>query len=352
MVSPMLEEQKTKHSEKRSTFWATCLQTLVFYDEPQLILLRHGRRRIIALAIPHEEPCKFFCVTVNDGDWERYRADQLDLLYLFRYAKRSNYYLANFTPRKSDGKIPLTRYEEQIPSEWLPQPRFFASDHTDYASDDEKMLSEKLIYLDGEWELQELGKFQQSISDIYNFLKAIDDYGQSQDDSKRKEIETAFTRRPFEGGSSYGAYFRDLDNRLSSQDRIKLKSIEKASPGKMRILGSESIFTESQEQIENLLENHGNVNSAYQDCHRFLSGKKLLKKSVSFIQPDSDEANEIEVHFEKLSNALNLSKADKELVGDISKNKPLGKVKILLAFCRRVMKTAEFFEQGRASFSR
>jgi hypothetical protein len=334
---------------KQTSRAATFVSTLVFYDEPQLILLRQTKILFLAIAVPSEAGMLFLATTVNAGDWEKYKADRVDLRYLFTFPLKRSFYYFDLSEIK-DKKVKMKRFDGNVPDSHFPEAGFFASDHTE--SDYESDLTDEFetLYLDGEWELPELGRFQQKLSDVYTFLYSIDDWRETDDRSSlhSKKIKEAFTKRPFRGGSSYGAYFSDLENRLKISERVRLKSIQKASPGNMKIAGSAEIFDEVQQLVENYLKHRSAVSLAYRDAHKYLQGKKLLSKSVANFEPSAIEAAELTRYSRRLSETLNLG-CLKEL-GEITGGNSLGTLKVILAMFRRIERAAEFFAQGRASF--
>jgi hypothetical protein len=334
---------------KQTSRKATFISTLVFYDEPQLILLRQGKMLFLAIAVPSKEGMKFLATTVNAGDWERYRADRVDLRYLFTFPLKRSFYYFDLSTMK-DKTVKMQRFDGTVPDEHFPETGFFASDHTESEADDIPTEEFETLYLDGEWELPELGRFQQKLSDIYTFVYSIDDWRETADRNSlhSKRIKESFTKRPFRGGSSYGAYFSDLEDRLKISERVRLKSIEKASPGNMKIAGSSEVFDEVQQLIEHYLAYRSTVSKAYKDAHKYLQDKKLLSKSVANFDPNATEAAELAYHSKLLSDNLNLNCFGE--LKEITEGNVLGTLKVILAMCRRVERAAEFFAQGRASF--
>lgn len=335
-----------KVSNRKATF----VSTLVFYDEPQLVLLRQNKMLFLAIAVPSEDHAmRFLATTVNAGDWERYKADRVDLRYLFTFPLKRSFYYFDLSTMKNK-MVKMSRFDGDVPDSHLPETGLFASDNTEAEFDNALIDECEILYLDGEWELPELGRFQQKISDIYTFLYSIDDWRDTPDRTSQhsKKIKESFTKRPFRGGSSYGAYFSDLEDRLKISERVRLKSIEKASPGKMKIAGSAEVFDEVQGLVEHYLDHRFGAAAVYKEAHKYLQDKKLLSKSVEKFEPTEAEAIELASHSKLLGEILNLNCLSE--LGEITDGNSLGTLKVILAMFRRIEKAAEFFAQGRASF--
>src|SRR4051794_24539354 len=85
---------------------ATFVQTLIFYDEPQLVLLRsENGADIIGVAVYRpdmEHP--FFACEVRKKAFRRYLEGKADLHYVFKDAVKEKYY---FFDLKDHDPIPL-----------------------------------------------------------------------------------------------------------------------------------------------------------------------------------------------------------------------------------------------------
>src|SRR5690349_3279650 len=110
---------------------AEYVTTLIYVDEPQLILLKSATVYLLAVAVPSESPeeAKFLAVTTTTANFERYRAGNSDLRYLFTYPNsRVLYY---FDLMKMDqNSIWMDPAPAIIPEQDLPLPRIFANHHT------------------------------------------------------------------------------------------------------------------------------------------------------------------------------------------------------------------------------
>lgn len=330
---------------------AEILRTLVFYDQPQLLVLRKGKLLYLAIAVPSESGMMFLATSIQPRDWEYYLANRHDLRYLFTFPVRRIHCYFDLLEAKGS-TVTMEIYDGVVPENHLPAPRIFASDHTETEDLEAVSGGIETLFLDGDWDLPELGRFQQKLSDVYTFLYSIDDWKKATSVAPAKidEVRNAFTKRPFQGGGSYGAYFSDLNKRLKVSERVRLKSIEKASPGNMKIGGVAEVFADVQHLIENYLDNRKALVGLYRQIYALMSEKKLLARSVKTFSKQDPNYQEVEHYMERLAAALDLN-CSKE-VQQITGGNPLGSLKIILAMYRRIESSAEFFAQGRASFDK
>lgn len=324
-------------------------QVLTFYDEPQLLLLRNRMQIFVAVAIPSSNGSKFFATSVQAGNWELYQNDKVNLRYLFVYPNKRMLFYFDLQTADESGNVYMTKYDGDLRLEHLPGPDLFASDHTESTQAD-LVADVETLYLNGEWDLPELGKFQQQVSDVYNFIYSIDDWTTSTDQLEKDAIRRAFTLRPFKGGSSYGAYFGDLEKRLKLSERVKLKSIQKASPGSMKVAGVAEVFSEVEQLISDYLKNRVELREAAKLCANYLSAENLSTLSVKEFDRSDERSETLTRFIREISKLMNFSNVAE--LNQITQNNQLGTIKLLLSIYRRVSAAAEFFAQGRASFDR
>lgn len=345
----IIPKEKNTSSVRSKTRRAKVVSVLTYYDGPQLILLRNSVQRFIAIAIPKDKETgfDFFATSVQAGHWELYKSGRRSLRFLFVFPEKRSLFYFDLSKISRDKEIVMHRYVGDLNPRHLPGDKLFASDHTEVEYDDGITEIETLL-LEGEWDLPELGKFQQHLSDVYNFIYSMDDWRNATQDIEREAIRKVFTTRPFQGGSSYGAYFNDLENRLKLGERVKLKSIEKASPGKMRIGGSAEIFSEVEDIIKSYIENRTELKSLSKEVVQYMQDEKLSQMQVSKFSISDDRSARLNQFSTRICSLLDLAVEDE--LNAMTKSNALGKLKIVMAIYRRTSNAAEFFAQGRADF--
>lgn len=321
--------------------------TLVYYDGPQLVYLTGYKSRFVGVAVPSEANNKFLVASVSSRHWKQYRDEAVDLRFLFTYPPKRSMYYAEINNFRSD--IRLARFEEAIPESHLPDRGFFASEHTEKFDDEHRSVDPEILFLNGQWELNEFGKFHQKYSDVYSFVAALQNWGDSKTArGTRTEIQKAFVDKPLRGGSSYGSLFHQLEDHLPMRDRLRLRKIQKASPGSMEMRGRDELFSEVEELVSYYLKNREAADEAYSNLYQFLQKGKYLRLKVSdFDENDSNKAR-IFRSSQDLISVLGIEET--EIIRNLCHNNSLAVAKVALALYRRIEGAALFFAQGRVSF--
>ena len=114
---------------------ARFVQTYVYMDEPQVVLLDHGLdAKIIAVAIDkpgYELP--FLGAEISFQQLQRYLREFVDLRFLLTFPAYEKWFifdLAKMSPDKEVGLIAAEK-EDYKNEEYLPSHRFFARNHTE-----------------------------------------------------------------------------------------------------------------------------------------------------------------------------------------------------------------------------
>lgn len=102
------------------------IQILTFYDEPQVLLLSDTINYFIGVAIvKHDMAMPFFVCKVSNQDWEKYKKNRVDLLYLFSNSCDGKYYCFDWINQETFIKL-----EEIDPiNKYFPDSGFMFYDH-------------------------------------------------------------------------------------------------------------------------------------------------------------------------------------------------------------------------------
>src|SRR5271155_3723202 len=100
-----MPEQESRWRRKSGKY----ISTLVYLDEPQVILLEHGNdAKIISVAIEKEGyDYPFLGAEISNSQWIRYIRQFVDLRYLFLAPKWRRLYIFDLMKQDKDGYIPL-----------------------------------------------------------------------------------------------------------------------------------------------------------------------------------------------------------------------------------------------------
>jgi hypothetical protein len=329
---------------------AAYVSTLVYMDEPLLIHLKSHKTNILALAVPSEEDqALYVATTVAPKDLDAYLAGQLDLRYLFTYPSRS-IYLIDLMAMK-ENRVTMVPYpEEQLPEEYLPAPRFFASSHTHDDSEIFEPPDVERLDVDGEWDMPDFGEFYSRYSDVYYFLSATHAFtDESRSTDARKVIKRTFTTTPFKGGFSYVNFFSALPASVTRHERLRMDKIRYESPGYVLVHGDKDTFSETEALVRSFLDKRAQLRSMYNQLHEYLSKNKYLAMAGENFSSKDPAAGFIDDRATQIAEALGLPNI--EAVKSLVENNALVFAKIVLSLYRRLKDTAQFFAQGRMNFT-
>jgi hypothetical protein len=334
-------------SIKRRT--AKYVATLIYVDEPQLILLQAGTVRLLAVAIPSPEgSSRFLAVTVNADNWEKYSLGHCDLRYLYSIPTNKILYYFDIM-QMSDCKIRMEVAGDIIPEEHLPLPRVFSAHHT---SDYEEIVLPKYIEdlsIDGQWEMNEFGKFYQKYSDLYALVSSVKRWrAASASNATKNVIKKEFTDKPFKGGSSYLHLFEGLLEKTPISIRPSLREVSYASPGVVRLRGEKSTFDDLEGVVRNFIEHREEIRKKYTDLRGYLSREGLLSASGSSFSSGAPQERYIRAQARSLSDDLAVVEFDD--IAQLTDRNALVEAKIVLAAYRRVEESSMFFAQGRLAY--
>jgi hypothetical protein len=325
---------------------------LLFVDEPLIVLFKSKNTFLIAVAIDQNDlpGSDFVCFSLTQRNWDKYIDGHVDLRFLFTYPATSIRY--NFAYSAWTGNtVTLTPFDGIFADELLPSKGLFSREHTNSYGKVRQPSQTEELFIDGEWELNEFGKFYQKYSDLYAVtaaLKNIDNLAIPQ--ALRGRTENAFRDRPFKGGSSYLHVFDDLPACLPRDQRIALDGINYNSPGDVRILGEMTHFSEIELLIRNFMTHRDVAVKGYRALYQTLSRQKLLTASANSFSLTDPRGNQILSLAQSLADSIKFSEMD--ALKKTCDNNSLVTAKIVLAIYRRLEAAALFFAEGRMSFDR
>ncbi|MFL9826937.1 hypothetical protein [Rhodoplanes sp. SY1] len=344
-------KQPGKRSDKPH---AQLLYTLVYLDEPQVILLDHGNdAKIIAVAIERPDMVHpFFGAEISAAQWERYRREYVDLRYLFLHPRWRKWYFIDLGAADSDGNVPLksATSEERQNESFLPSHGFFARAHTCAPEElPTAVLQTKKYSIDGSWEPSELSLFFARIYDLYSFFLGMQKFSSEETtDDQRKILIDAFGRNSLHSGFNYVHFYGDLKGLLSLDERLSMGAIVKQSPGFVDVRGVGEVLSEVSLSYTNFINNYEDLRDSYNILHKYLSSAKLLRRADARY----DNNSPIAAHIKQLSEPLcSLLALEYDVIYRLTGGNHLLVAKILLSHFRRLAHYAIFFDEGRVSFS-
>jgi hypothetical protein len=334
---------------------AEYVATLVYLDEPQVVLLNHGNdAKIIGVAIEKDGfEYPFLGAEVSFTQWERYRREFVDLRYLFLLPRWRKWYIFDLAKLDANKKIPIKQAEKQdyTNKAFLPSHGFFARDHTEpdeYAI--AAALATQKYLIDGAWEPIDLSAFFGRVNDLYSFFLGIQKFISANTTAiQKRALVEAFTEHPMRGGSSYVNFYGDLKGLLGFDERLAMGSIVKQSPGFVDLEGKSEILDKITGAFENYGNNFEELKKRYDHLHSYMSKAKLLKMEPEKFDKTSPVAKYIKEHGQIFAGYLGI---EYDTIDRLTGHNALATVKILLSHWRRLDRYHLFFAEGRVQFSK
>lgn len=335
-------------ASKRS---ASYVSTLVYMDEPLLIHLKAQKTNVLALAVKGDDPQKapYVATTVTAKDFESYMDGHVDLRYIFTYPTGRSTFTFDMMEMK-DNKISMTPFDGKLPEVYLPAPRFFSTSHTHDVSETISPIGIERLDVDGEWDMPDFGDFYSRYSNVYYFLSATRAFAhEDRPLESRKAIKQAFTTTPFKGGISYVHFYSTLPAGITRNERLRMDKIKYESPGYVLVHGDGETFAETEALVRSFIEKRASLKDQYNQFHDYLSKNRFLAMAGSHFLPNDPAAAFIEAKATQLAEAMQVPNV--ATLKSLVENNALVFAKIVLSLYRRLKETAEFFAQGRMSFT-
>lgn len=332
---------------------ARLMGTLVYLDEPQVVLLEHGPdARIIGVAIDKEGyDYGFLGAEISFNQLVNYLRELVDLRNLFLVPRYRSWYLFDLALTNENQIVPLKRAtkEDYQNEEFLPAPQFFARNHTEELVElpTAELVKQKYL-IDGTWSPQDLSIFFARINDLYSFFLGIKKFQSSVTSlDQKKQFIRAFSDHPLRGGSSYVGLYGDLKGLLGFEERLAMGAIKKESPGYLDIEGKSEVLSEITSALCVYSQNAEEITAHYKQLHSFLSKMKLLKAEPDRFDPTSPVAGRIKELSKHFATLLNV---DYTAIETLTGKHILLSAKILLSHYRRIERYNLFFIEGRVQF--
>lgn len=340
-------------AEKRKNRFVK-LETVLFeFMEPILILFKSGKTYFFASALPSEKGFveEYLVVSVTPKVCKRYFREDIDLRYLYETNPHRAFYKISATDIYED-RVRATPYDEVITEEMLPDPQFFVSSHTaEYMPMAKKFDALETLYIDGNWEMEDFGKFSSRYRDIYTFEQAISKLSDANTSTDQKAKLTAvFQGNSLQGGGSYVSFFRDLSGIIPANEQYDLARVQYASPGRIELRGKGHVFDRLELHVKNMISNGSKIRKTYNELHEYMSKRDFLDVTQTTAAPSEAQRDRINDMSKKLLSDLQLDLFD--IIYNQTNKNTVSTAKISMAIFRRVKAASMFFAEGRAVFEK
>ncbi|MBF0137703.1 MAG: hypothetical protein HQL65_15825 [Magnetococcales bacterium] len=328
---------------------ATMIDTLLYFDGPQLILLSDNsiHKKIIAIAVDQDgmdcymdQP--FFACRIKGDNFEKYMSGKADLLYLFSHASRNEYYFFDLYKEENDVVKLIRASDREVKNnDFWPGKGIFSSSHNNLENINKEARYRHVFYINGVWNLIDFSQFYSKISDLYaiSYLKNL-----KNPELIRKALTGLITPRLWTAGGSYFGFYRSLMNMLDFI-QLKVAAIQYASPGQIELLGNRDVFKETISLIENFERSYKETKEAYHSVDKILTQEKLKTA-----KPSTDFSSDAKKEFVKKKADFilqTLEMNEHETFFASCDNNVLVYSKLVLSIYRRINGIHNFISEGR-----
>ena len=332
----------------RQSRTARFIQTLIFHDEPQLILLKSDKDTdIIGVAVKRPDmDYPFFACEVRPKTFGRYLDGKADLHFLFQDAIREKYYF--FDLAESDDEhiclISATAEDANNPAYW-PLPGAFSRSHTFLYRPRLRAATAKVFKIDGNWSASDFARFHGKISNLYAMIVVLNNMDTPQAQHEKDYIKDSIQRRFWAGGGSYLGFYDDLFDHVQSLKPLEVERIQYASPGEIALSGDSDAFSDIDRIIEQFETNHRSLHEMYANLHRTLAKEKLLRPQGRTLFSNPELSRLVRQQTTTLAEAMKIEKID-EIYEACDRNAVVF-CKVVLSIYRRANEIYMFRAEGR-----
>lgn len=198
------------------------------------------------------------------------------------------------------------------------------------------------ILIDGRWDIRDLHSFPHRYAEVYSFLYALNPINPEAD----LQLKQIFQRYPWGGGFSAVNFYDNLYRVIPNEDRPTITRITYASPGFIELAAVAIVVSQIDKIFRKVVSAWNFADSVYDRIHKRAMARKLLRLKV---KDRERKLTEKEITFaieatKELADAIGIENLD--LLRHYAQD-PLGELKILLAFYRRLRELQTFIEEGK-----
>jgi hypothetical protein len=334
---------------------AKYFSTLVYLDEPQVVMLDHGYdAKIIGVAIEKEGyDYPFLGAEISFNQWLRYTRKFVDLRYLFLVPKWKRWYFFDLGKQDEHDNIPLERADEADAKneKYLPSHGFWARSHTedDPVFETATELETQTFDIDGTWDPLDISQFFARINDLYSFFLGIWKFlSKNTTHEQKRALVEAFNDNTLHSGFNYVNFYGDLKGLVGFNERLAMPAIVKRSPGYVNVEGKPAVLAQIAAALEVYDTKQETLKSQYNDLHNYLSRMKLLKKRDDRLERNDPISKQIREKNVEFARTLHV---DLQAIDLLTGHNALLGAKILLSHHRRLERYHLFFVEGRVKRS-
>ncbi len=316
-------------------------EILLAYDGPLVVVAKDERSDKAYIGINYgdgENAYLFYFAKVTQTHLQQLYEQRIDVRYLI-----TKYRLGDYLAAETWGKIGNTfpvKSLKKFDISWLPDSGMFIP-HEVLSS---KSVSLKKVHIDGRWGIEDLRKFSDLVQDAYAFVFALTGAGAT---STKQRMEALFKKYPWRGGFSSVNFFDDLYRQIPTSERAQVRRIQYASPGTIELKMDEGVARSIRGFVNALNEPDSLAAQEYADVRSMLKVRKWLGKAKDDLELTVQDEAMLLNFVKRLAKAFGLEANTNDIVA-FANSDPLGAVKILLAYYRRLAGLADYVATGKA----
>lgn len=318
----------------------TVSEVLLAYEAP-LVVLAEGPKNKLYIGVNYadgEDSYLFYFARVQQPDLAQLYQSRIDVRYLVTRLKLGKYELGEVWGDAGD--VVTTSATDLVQSDWLPKPGMFLS----HPAIGAQKAEFRTVHIDGRWGIDDLRRFSDLVQDCYAFVFALSGVGPA---TAKQGIAGLFRRYPWRGGFSSVNFFDDLYKLIPASERADIRSIQYASPGTIELRMNGGVADSIRRLIVGLDEENNRASITYTDVRAWLRSRGWLGKAKEDLRLTDADNGELLERFRLLCSVLGLSTREDDILG-LASSDPLGAVKILLAYYRRLAGLADYVATGKA----
>jgi hypothetical protein len=326
-------------------------QVLIFYDEPQLILLQSDRNKLMLAVAVYRDDMEnpFFGCELQPQIIMKYFQGHGTLRYAFENAYRGLYYFFDFLPSEDqEYSLKLATKEESEDENFWPMAGTFARSHTEPYEQFERGKSDKRrFFIDGTWESRDFSRFHGKMSDVYAFYDILNRI--QKNDKEAAYIKKSIQDRFWQGGGSYGGFYGDLKQHVRPRSPLGIAELRYSSPGHITFRGDGALIDSIDESVDAFLNTYESLVERYKALRSILSGAKLLRAGPNARFPSKRLSDEAYTNAVALGREMGVPKVDQ--IFEACDANILVFSKVILSIFRRLQELYMFHAEGRVTHS-
>lgn len=328
---------------------ASIVETLVFYDGPQLVLLKDESDYVILGIAVEKEGMEYplFCAAALQRNFTNYMIGKVDLRFVFKATPARRLYFTELPNGSNTCALRRATAKDLTDESLFPEPGIFSSVHTHLMKDQSYYEDDRQKFLiDGTWEARDFSRFHGRMADTYSLLHIAQRLDRK--DITADEISylrSSISEKPWQGGGSYLSFYGGIKDKMALMHPLRVAGIEYHSTGYVDLAGNRQILTDIIKSIDLLISDYKNLLKTYRAIYNALKKEGALGVGNDKIVTEVAAS----AYLQKLSNGLagRLGLPNTDYLLEACENNAVVYSKLVLSYFRRVKGLADFYIQGR-----